>query len=114
MVPPDVAKDVVLVVSELVTNAVVHVGGTTSFELEITYSDGCLRIALADGSALRPLTHQLKDTDEHGRGVELIEILSDRGGTDDDPPGKRIWLELDLAPTDPRARMPLPRPTADS
>src|SRR5688572_5836551 len=67
---PAVVDDVVLAVSELVTNAVEHAG--TSFELLTVLDDGCLRVEVSDGSGELP---RCADPGPHavgGRGLFLV------------------------------------------
>jgi hypothetical protein len=35
--------------------------------------------------------------DEHGRGLLLVDRLANRWGVDSQPPGKRVWFELEIA-----------------
>ena len=80
----------VLVVSEMVTNAVVHVGGTAALELRIERHGQEVHLALADGSSVRPLA--VEDDDPHGRGIHLIEAVADRWETRDHQGGKQVWV----------------------
>lgn len=101
--PPYAVDDAVLVVSELVTNAVLHAREQEFLALEITYRPGCVRVSLADGSAVRPLARLATAGDEGGRGMPIVDALSDRWGIEDHHGGKRIWFELDLDRTPPTA-----------
>jgi anti-sigma regulatory factor (Ser/Thr protein kinase) len=99
--PAYAIDDAVLIVSELVTNAVLHAREEASLELEIGYGEQWLRLSLADGSAVRPLARQAARGDESGRGMAIINALSDRWGVEDHRGGKRIWFEVDLDRTPP-------------
>jgi anti-sigma regulatory factor (Ser/Thr protein kinase) len=94
----DHREDAALLACELVANVADHVGGDDSFELSLELSDGWLRVAVADGSAIRPVIRRLREDDEgtgpRGRGLVLIEALSDRWGADEHRGGKRVWFEL--------------------
>lgn len=90
----DLSEDARIVVSELVTNAVKHVGGEASFELELVLHGDALRLSLADGSSVRPLARALGGDTEGGRGVRIIELLATRWGVEDHEGGKRVWAEL--------------------
>jgi anti-sigma regulatory factor (Ser/Thr protein kinase) len=70
--------DVALLVSEVVTNAVDHAGGEASLELSL--SQGWLRVSLADGSSIRPQIRELDPTDScpRGRGMRLVERIAHR------------------------------------
>lgn len=83
-----------LVVNELVTNAYQHAPGTDSFELELIATDTHLRIALADGSAVRPTIAELNRDAPRGRGMRIIAALATRWGAEDHRGGKRVWAEI--------------------
>jgi anti-sigma regulatory factor (Ser/Thr protein kinase) len=89
---PDATVDVVtLLVSELVTNVVLHAG--TPCELAI--NDGPpLRVEVADGSTEPPIQKHYDTDAGSGRGLHLLEVLSDRFGTDLTPTGKMVWFEV--------------------
>ena len=86
--------DAETVVSELVTNAYQHVPGADSFELELTGSPGRVCIALADGSAIKPVIAELDPATPTGRGMRIVQALSSSWGADDYRGGKRVWVEL--------------------
>jgi anti-sigma regulatory factor (Ser/Thr protein kinase) len=95
------AETVVLLISELVTNAVVHARGPAVLRLllpEGSASAGALRVEVADVSAHAPRPRRAEDEDTHGRGLELLSCLADRWGWHREGPGKRIWCELDRTP----------------
>ncbi|MEN8654540.1 ATP-binding protein [Streptomyces sp. 21So2-11] len=85
-----------LIVSELVTNAVLHTG-SEHFACELRDSDGRLRVAVQD-QGQRPTGPRLRQgaEDEHGRGLQLVDTLSSFWGTRDveDGPGRVVWAEL--------------------
>jgi anti-sigma regulatory factor (Ser/Thr protein kinase) len=91
---PHDPEDVALLVTELVANVVDHVGGEASLTLELEFSDGWLRIAVADGSAVRPVVRELDSERPRGRGLRLVQAIADRWGSEDHQGGKRVWLEL--------------------
>ena len=90
-----------LLVSEAVTNAVLHSASGDSggrFTVEYELSDRRLRVEVSDGggaNAPRRRVHHLESIT--GRGLELFEALSDRWGVDGGPSGRTVWFELDLA-----------------
>jgi anti-sigma regulatory factor (Ser/Thr protein kinase) len=86
--------DVALLVTELVTNVVDHVGGEAVMTLELTLAGDWLRIAVADGSSVRPVVRALDSDNPRGRGLRLIQAIADRWGSEDHRGGKRVWLEL--------------------
>lgn len=88
-------SDVMLIVSELLTNALLH-SGTTEIVLTITVEDGSLRIAVRDGMPGSVLPKTPGDEDECGRGLQLVQALvAEHGGswgTGDD--GAETWCTL--------------------
>ena len=92
-VPHD-REDAALLVTELVANVVDHVGGESHLTLELEASDEWLRIAVADGSSVRPIVRELSMDDPRGRGMRMIQAIADRWGADDHHGGKRVWFEL--------------------
>jgi anti-sigma regulatory factor (Ser/Thr protein kinase) len=86
--------DVALLVTELVANVVDHVGGDAVLALEVALSDDVLRIAVADGSALRPVVRELRTENPRGRGLRLVQAIADHWGTEEHGGGKRVWFEL--------------------
>ncbi|MDH2414919.1 ATP-binding protein [Nocardioides sp. CER19] len=88
----DVADDAELVVSELVTNAVVH--GMPSIRLTVVVEDDRLTVRVADGSSRLPARAATPTTDAlSGRGLEIVELLSAAWGTEPDRVrgGKTVW-----------------------
>ena len=94
--PNFAVDDALLVISELVTNAVRHAGTASTLELELGQTDGRLRIVLADGSSNPPRVRRADGAAEGGRGMAILAALSDRWGIDEDAAGKRVWWEVDL------------------
>lgn len=88
------AEVVVLLVSELVTNAVLH--ARTASVLRLHRGDGRLRVELHDASTepavARPAGQNGQRTG--GRGVLLVESLADRWGSDVGEHGKTVWFEV--------------------
>jgi CheY-like chemotaxis protein/anti-sigma regulatory factor (Ser/Thr protein kinase) len=89
----DVVEDAELVVSELVTNALVH--GESRCELRAGLSEAALRLQVIDDGAGMPDPQAATDTDEHGRGLLLVSALSTAWGVELLPDGgKIVWAEL--------------------
>ena len=89
---PDVEDDVVLVVSELVTNAIVHtVSDEVTCHLRIT--EDSVYIAVADQGS-DPIGPQVRATavSECGRGLQLVNALAeDWGVVRNDGQGRVVW-----------------------
>jgi len=96
-VPSPLVDDALLVISELVTNAVRHAGTAGTLELELGQTGECLRVSLADGSATAPRVRRPRTAAEDGRGMRILAALSDRWGIEPHLGGKRVWWEVDLA-----------------
>jgi sigma-B regulation protein RsbU (phosphoserine phosphatase) len=87
--------DALLLVTELVTNAVVHAG--TDVELSIDIGPGHARIEVVDhGPGALPLqgADPSDGTREGGRGMFLLDALAQEWGTRHFPGGKSVWFEL--------------------
>ncbi|WP_405389133.1 ATP-binding protein [Streptomyces sp. NBC_01102] len=90
------------IVAELATNATVH-GRVTGrdFRLRlVVHTDSRLRIEVTDARGDRlPVAATPAPHAEGGRGLLIVEALSDRWGVIPGPtPRKTVWAELDLAP----------------
>ena len=95
-VPDDVAATAELCLSELVTNAVVHAGGRS--ELRATL-DTALTVSVRDRGGAAPDAAPDADPDPlrvHGRGLQLVEALADRWGSERDAVGSRVWFSLEV------------------
>ncbi len=95
---PEVVEDAVLLVSELVTNAIVHAHADPA-SVAITKSDEQVRVEVNDPSS-GPLVHTPK-TDPSvpgGFGLSIVDDVSDRWGVTSDADGKTVWFELHARP----------------
>ena len=92
-VPHD-RDDAALLVTELVANVIDHVEGEANLTLELSLSDGGLRIAVVDGSSIRPVVQELSRERSRGRGLRMVESIADRWGAEDHNGGKRVWFDL--------------------
>jgi anti-sigma regulatory factor (Ser/Thr protein kinase) len=92
-----VLDEAVLLVSELATNALEHTATGTggSFEITILTCETSLMIAVTDsGSPQTPAPGNLDPESETGRGLGLVEILSQRWGHCGGRHGRTVWFEL--------------------
>jgi anti-sigma regulatory factor (Ser/Thr protein kinase) len=87
------APTVELLVSELATNAVRYANGNR-FSVEFD-ADGLLLIAVCDGNPTKPAPRQATIRDEGGRGLVIVEALSDRWGAEVHHSGKCVWFQLE-------------------
>ncbi|MFI1565576.1 ATP-binding protein [Streptomyces sp. NPDC020490] len=90
---PRMAEDAVLLVSELVGNAVRHTGARV-FGLRMRRRRGWIRIEVRDPSRGLPCLLPVQEMDISGRGLFLVDKLSDRWGVDLLPRGKTTWFEM--------------------
>ncbi|MFF9209103.1 MULTISPECIES: SpoIIE family protein phosphatase [unclassified Streptomyces] len=99
-VPSSDADAALLVVSELVTNALVHTEGQV--RLSLTLVNHRLRIAVTDASPRTPVKPTSIGWEATGgRGILLVEAVSDAWGTVPVSGGKQVWSEIDLARGNP-------------
>ncbi|GAB2813027.1 ATP-binding protein [Streptomyces chlorus] len=92
------AETLILLVSELVTNAVVHTGCPAVLRLSLpgaTAGEATVRLEVADRSCRAPVPRCVDGDATGGRGLALVDGLADRWGWSTDGVGKRIWCELD-------------------
>ncbi|MGW7085511.1 ATP-binding protein [Streptomyces sp. NPDC054871] len=99
-VPDDVTDTAVLLLSELMTNAVRHGRVSVGREVEArcVLDGGVLRVEVADASDALPCPREAGPDDESGRGLALVELLADTWGSYPRPYGigKTVWFELAL------------------
>ncbi|WP_327690392.1 SpoIIE family protein phosphatase [Streptomyces tubercidicus] len=99
----DLVDTTELLVSELVTNALRHGHGEIRLRLLLDRSLVC---EVWDADLAQPRRRRARDTDEGGRGLQLVGLLSEGWGSRRTPRGKTVWFELALpdgesAPVDP-------------
>lgn len=89
----DVADDVLLVVTELVNNAVTH--AHTPCELRLSISPFSVRVEVVDEGPGTPDPLPPSETRNHGRGLHLIDALTVAWGFEPMASGgKMVWAEL--------------------
>ena len=94
--PADLVEVVTLLVSEAVTNAVLHAG--TEVRVRIGRDGAAVRVEVADASPDEPQLRNPSEEAATGRGMLLIEELSDAWGLQHSDDGKVVWFELSSAP----------------
>jgi anti-sigma regulatory factor (Ser/Thr protein kinase) len=105
-VPPQLCQTAALLVSELATNAVRHAGaGDYTVAVEFFPAEGRLWIGVTDTGRGQPVVRTPSVTAEHGRGLQLVGLLSDRWGARRrrETNEKTVWFEL-------HAPLRVPRP----
>ncbi len=97
----DTCDSAALVVSELVTNAIVHTA-STHIVCELHDGDDLVRIAVRDegcapgaaGEPGQPHPSGPRSEEERGRGLLLVDALSHAWGAHEHGPGLLVWAEL--------------------
>jgi anti-sigma regulatory factor (Ser/Thr protein kinase) len=97
--------DVALIVSELVTNSVLHaaVGSDQSLTVDLELLGDRLRITVTDpGSPLEPQLLAPGPGTAGGLGLRIVDQLSTAWGVGHDPMGTtQVWCDLPLEPLSP-------------
>ncbi|MFE9821328.1 SpoIIE family protein phosphatase [Streptomyces sp. NPDC005791] len=91
-----------LLVSELVTNALRYGEGEIRLRL---LRDRTLVCEVWDAGLVQPRRRRARDTDEGGRGLQLVGLLSAAWGSRRTPRGKTVWFELALPDGAPAAEL---------
>jgi anti-sigma regulatory factor (Ser/Thr protein kinase) len=95
--PGDV-HDVVLMVDELVANAITHGRGPVQLRLRVTRCGSERRVTLvaevADASPDLPCAREAEHLGVHGRGLWIVKHLADAFGVRPSPQGKVVWFSL--------------------
>nr|WP_307815659.1 ATP-binding protein [Streptomyces sp. 7-21] len=89
------ADVIALCVSELATNAVAH--GTPpdgQFAVAVVWDKRCICVEVRDTGGGSPVVASAAGTDEHGRGLALVQALADDWGVFFHPVGKTVWFAL--------------------
>lgn len=89
-----IIDDTVLIVSELVTNAVRYDGPRVGLHVQLRA--GVLRVVVHDGASAPDRPDPAVDEAERGRGLQIVEALARRWGVQPVPNGKNVWAELDV------------------
>jgi len=87
--PEALVRDAILLVSELASNAIIH--GRPPIELRLRQTSEHILIEVDDGATVLPRKLRPTPDDEHGRGLVIASLLSDRWGTRPLRDGKSVW-----------------------
>ncbi len=94
----DIADELELMVSEVVTNALVH--ADSQVDLRLREGPDHIRLEVRDSDVTPPVPSPISGSDqenaraEHGRGLLIVESLAAAWGTSPSGRGKTVWLEL--------------------
>jgi anti-sigma regulatory factor (Ser/Thr protein kinase) len=92
---PECADDALLVVSELVTNAIR--AGARRVGVDISRESKELRIRVTDDGVGWPRMHRPGPNTAHGRGLVLVAAVATDWGVEPREAGKEVWAALSVA-----------------
>jgi anti-sigma regulatory factor (Ser/Thr protein kinase) len=98
--------DAVLVVSELLSNAIRHARPLPGASVQVAWAldDDAVEVAVSDGGALtRPILTQATVSALGGRGLSIVEYLARTWGVRSDDAGLTVWAVLAAPPATLRA-----------
>lgn len=103
--PAERLDDVLLCVSEIVTNGLLHAGPDLAVELRV--GPASVTVAVSDGGGGAPL--EVVDAgirSPRGRGLLLVSLLASAWGSsvDQGTGGKTVWCEVGMTPAPGRSR----------
>ncbi|BEP14497.1 hypothetical protein acdb102_28080 [Acidothermaceae bacterium B102] len=94
---------VLLLTSELVTNAILH--ARTPLRLIARAEAGQVLVQVYDTLPALPRRRSYRSDAGTGRGMHLVEALADRWGVDQTAGGKCVWFSVVLVAGEPAARL---------
>jgi anti-sigma regulatory factor (Ser/Thr protein kinase) len=97
-VPASIVDDVVLLGSELVTNAIVH--GHPPIEMRLRRSEIEITLEVFDAANFYPRRVRPTPYEEHGRGLGIVDVLARDWGTRMTVGGKAVWCVVAIPPSD--------------
>lgn len=91
----DRSDEIELVADELITNALMHTEGSAVVTLRaLTGSDRRLRVEVEDASSALPRRREAGESGVSGRGLLLVDLLTDVWGVEARGGGKCVWCEF--------------------
>jgi anti-sigma regulatory factor (Ser/Thr protein kinase) len=91
---PDSSRDTaVLLVDELVSNALLHATG--GLRLRVTVVGKVVRVDVFDRTERQLVMRDTGPGQEHGRGLHIVDKLASEWGVEAVPGGKRVWFRID-------------------
>jgi anti-sigma regulatory factor (Ser/Thr protein kinase) len=88
----DTLDTIALLVTELVTNAILH--ARTTMQLTVETRPGVVRIAVEDESSDQPTVQHYASDAVTGRGLALVEQLASSWGVEATANGKLVWCHV--------------------
>lgn len=94
-----IADNAILMISELVTNAILH--GGEGANLKLVFGDLKVRAEVRDSSPAMPVVRSYSETATTGRGMVIVDALAADWGTYAVDGGKVVWFELATGDAEP-------------
>lgn len=93
-VPAGTRDAVEMLLSEIVTNCVRHTA--SGFDVRVDVSEHIIRVDVTDHGPGKPEVRTPPPLAPSGRGLRIVELLSDRWGVlaASEPAGKTVWFEI--------------------
>jgi anti-sigma regulatory factor (Ser/Thr protein kinase) len=91
-VDEDVLDTIVMLTSEVVTNAILH--AKTPSVVRLRRHPDVVRVEVTDGSAALPERRMFDFASASGRGLAIVEAVAVRWGTDRAASSKTVWFEV--------------------
>ncbi|MFS0701838.1 ATP-binding protein [Cellulomonas sp. 179-A 4D5 NHS] len=95
--PERATRVVELLTSEVVTNAIKYGQVTGSIELSMHYSGNVVEVSVTDENPAPPVILAPHKLQVGGRGMQLVQRLAHRWGSEPTDRGKRVWFQVALA-----------------
>ena len=89
----DLLASIELLMSELVTNAVLHASSAARLDVHVTRAN--IRVEVFDDDATLPELRPLDTMRSGGRGLQLVDAIASRWGSEPQRTGKVVWFEMD-------------------
>lgn len=103
VVGPQRLNELLLLATEVVSNAVRHAGTDAAADVEVLVDarPRCVRVAVRDPGpgfepGAQPTPRPSPEPDASGWGLYLVERVAERWGVDPQPDGTVVWFELEL------------------
>ncbi|UGQ13738.1 ATP-binding protein [Yinghuangia sp. ASG 101] len=90
----ELADVTALLLSELLTNVLLHVGPGAWHLLTLRQDGPRLYVEVRDASPRLPVSRGGNADDEFGRGLKLLACLAETWGVDPFPGGKAVWFTM--------------------
>jgi anti-sigma regulatory factor (Ser/Thr protein kinase) len=91
---PESSDTVMLLVTEIVTNAVVH--ARSPVRVAVMVDDSQVRVEVRDDAPQLPVLRPAAEEAFNGRGLLLLDRLSTQWGVEGDGYGKTVWFEIEF------------------